>query len=153
MYTGYFESGFGMVEVTADETAVTSVRFVDKMDIEKAIAGGNDVTTEAVEQLMEYFSGKRRSFDMNIKLDGTDFQKQVWRELLKIPYGKTANYSEIAQQLGNEKGVRAVSSAIGKNPIAIVVPCHRVISKDGSVGSYAWGSEKKQFLLKIEKNL
>jgi methylated-DNA-[protein]-cysteine S-methyltransferase len=103
-----------------------------------------------VKQLDEYFSGKRKKFDLPIKFEGTKFQQKVWAELLKIPYGKTSNYSEIAKKIKNPKAVRAVGTAIGQNPIGIIVPCHRVILKDGKLGGFAWGSEIKKKLLKLE---
>ncbi len=151
MYINYLDSGFGLIEVTADDEGINSVAFVEKMDIMKAVKGGNEVTEAAVTQLREYFMGERKSFDLKIKQDGTDFQKQVWQALPNVPYGETITYSEIAEKLGNSKAVRAVSSAIAKNSLAVIVPCHRVVSKDGSVGSYAWGSERKNALISFEK--
>jgi methylated-DNA-[protein]-cysteine S-methyltransferase len=151
MYTNYLDSGFGLIEVTADDEGINSVAFVEKMDITKAVKGGNEVTEAAVTQLREYFMGERKSFDLKINQDGTDFQKQVWQVLPNVPYGETITYSEIAEKLGNSKAVRAVSSAIAKNNLAIIVPCHRVVSKDGSANSYAWGSERKKALLSFEK--
>ena len=95
--------------------------------------------------------GKRKEFELEMVLKGTEFQQKVWRELAKIPYGKTVSYREIAQNVGNEKAVRAVGTAIGRNPIAIIVPCHRVIGTDGSMTGYAYGVELKRKLLDLEK--
>lgn len=147
MYAGYVECGFGLIEVSADDECVTAIRFVDKMDFDKT---ANDVTDETIKQLIEYFTGKRKQFDVQIRLDGTEFQKNVWKAILEIPYGKTATYGDIAERLGNAKAVRAVGSAIGKNPICIIIPCHRVIGKDGAVTGYAWGTDKKKRLLGLE---
>jgi len=102
-------------------------------------------------ELEEYFTGKRKKFDLPLDVEGSNFQKIVWRELLTIPYGETRTYSDIAWAVENPKAIRAVSSAIGKNPIAIVVPCHRVIGKNGKLNGYRGGLEMKQELLDLEK--
>jgi methylated-DNA-[protein]-cysteine S-methyltransferase len=103
-------------------------------------------------QLSEYFDGKRKEFDLPLDVEGTDFQKKVWMQLSKIPYGKTYSYKEIAMKLKNEGASRAVGTANGKNPLSIIVPCHRVISSDGSLGGYAGGLDIKTKLLNLEKN-
>ena len=102
-------------------------------------------------ELREYFDGKRREFDLPLAPEGTDFQKRVWEELCKIPYGETRSYGEIAAALGNTRAARAVGLANNKNPIPIIVPCHRVIGADGALVGYAGGVEAKDFLLKLEK--
>lgn len=102
-------------------------------------------------ELSEYFDGKRKEFTLPLIPNGTDFQNQVWAELLRIPYGKTISYKEEAIRLKNEKACRAVANANGKNKIAILIPCHRVIASDGSLGGYSGGLEKKESLLAIEK--
>ena len=102
-------------------------------------------------QLKEYFDGNRTKFDLNILLDGTQFQKQVWEQLQTIPHATTVSYKDIAKSISNEKAVRAVGSANGKNPIAIAVPCHRVIGSDGSLSGYAYGVWRKQWLINHEK--
>lgn len=101
-------------------------------------------------QMKDYFNRKRRAFDLPLEIDGTDFQKRVWKELLKIPYGETISYKELAIRLGNEKVIRAAASTIGANPIPIVIPCHRVIGADGSVVGYGGGIELKKKLLRLE---
>ncbi|MBM6615207.1 methylated-DNA--[protein]-cysteine S-methyltransferase [Desemzia sp. RIT804] len=101
--------------------------------------------------LEEYFQGTRKEFDVPLDIKGTNFQETVWRELLNIPYGETRTYSDIAEAVGNLKAIRAVSGAIGKNPIAIVVPCHRVIGKNGKLTGYRGGLEMKRELLELEK--
>ena len=107
---------------------------------------------KAYTQLEEYLSGKRTEFDIEIEKIGTEFQKKVWKELLNIPYGETRSYKDIAIAIGNEKACRAVGNANNKNPIAIIVPCHRVIGSNGSMTGYAGGLDIKEKLLKIEKD-
>jgi len=107
---------------------------------------------KAAKQFDEYFAGKRKSFDLPLALNGTDFQISVWNVLLKIPYGKTRCYGEIAAQAGNPKACRAAGMANNRNPMAIIIPCHRVIGKDGKLTGYAGGLELKQKLLDLEKN-
>ncbi|WP_172566141.1 methylated-DNA--[protein]-cysteine S-methyltransferase [Vibrio navarrensis] len=106
----------------------------------------------ALTQLNEYFSGKRTQFDLPIAAKGTAFQMQVWQALTTIPYGETWSYQELANAVGNPKAVRAVGLANGKNPVSIVVPCHRVIGKNGKLTGYAGGIERKQWLLERERN-
>ncbi len=105
---------------------------------------------ECVIQLQEYFKGERKQFHFKINAEGTDFQKRVWQELLNIPYGKTTSYLKLSQQLGDVKAIRAVANANGKNPLWIIVPCHRVIGSDGSLTGYAGGLQRKQWLLEHE---
>lgn len=112
--------------------------------------GVTDVANQAMRELDEYFTGCRKSFDVPVQLVGTEFQLSVWRALCEIPYGATATYLEIADKIGNRKGVRAVAQAIGSNPIAVIVPCHRVIGTDGSLVGFAGGLEAKKFLLQLE---
>ena len=102
-------------------------------------------------QLKEYFAGTRKTFDIPLDLVGTEFQVRVWKELQKIPYGKTISYLELAKRVGNMKASRAVGSANGKNPISIIVPCHRVINVNGGLGGFAGGLPVKSFLLELEK--
>lgn len=105
---------------------------------------------ETARQLDEYFAGKRTAFDVPLDLSGTAFQSAVWQELNAIPFGKSVSYAAHAQRLGNPKALRAVGSAIGKNPVSIIVPCHRVIGSSGAVTGYAGGLERKRFLLALE---
>ncbi len=108
------------------------------------------ILSQTSEQITEYFAGKRKAFDLKLQFSGTDFQQQVWRQLTKIPYGKTVSYRDIAKRINNPNAVRAVGSANGKNPFCIIVPCHRVIAADGSIGGYAGGVEMKRKLLELE---
>jgi methylated-DNA-[protein]-cysteine S-methyltransferase len=102
-------------------------------------------------QLDEYFAGRRMTFDVAMTLEGTDFQRRVWAELSAIPYGETISYGELARRVGNPKASRAVGSANGHNPVAVIVPCHRVIAGNGSIGGYGGGLERKVHLLELEQ--
>jgi len=114
---------------------------------------GSEVTAETIKQMEEYFTGERRDFDVPLLMVGTDFQKSVWRGLMRIPYGATASYLELARNIGNEKAVRAVASANGANAIAILIPCHRIIGSKGELVGYAGGLPAKKKLLELENNL
>jgi len=111
------------------------------------------VLTLAKEELEGYFKGLRKTFDIPLLMIGTEFQKSVWQELLKLPFGTTASYLDLAKGVNNEKAVRAVASAVGANAISILIPCHRIIGSDGSLTGYAGGLDTKKELLKIENNL
>ncbi len=117
------------------------------------VQGDSDVISHAIQQLNEYFNFERKVFDIPLLLAGTAFQKTVWNELIKVPYGKTASYALLAESVGNKKAVRPVASANGANAISIIVPCHRVIGSDGALTGYAGGLNAKQKLLKLENNL
>ena len=147
MEKSYYKSPIGILEIICENGELVSLKLVDyceKSNFE------TDFIKDIKNQLDEYFSGKRKVFDIKINPKGTDFQKLVWKELQKIPYGKTKSYSEIAKAIGNTNAQRAVGSACNKNPIMIIIPCHRVISKNNNLGGYAYGSEIKQKLLNIE---
>ena len=143
------QSPIGVIEIVGNSEGVSSILFKD--DDSLAISENipkelNDVVT----QLQEYFEGKRSTFNVKISPKGTDFQKRVWNELLNIPFGKTLNYQQIANKLGDPKVIRAAASANGKNPISIIIPCHRVIGSDGSLTGYAGGLHRKKWLLEHE---
>ncbi len=110
----------------------------------------NSLLLEVEKQLKEYFSGKRQVFNLPLKMNGTAFQKAVWEELKKIPFGQSVSYKYIAQKLNNQKAVRAVGSANGRNPISIIVPCHRVIGANGKLSGFAGGVDRKKILLDLE---
>jgi methylated-DNA-[protein]-cysteine S-methyltransferase len=110
------------------------------------------VLSRAAGQLAEYLAGKRKKFDLPFDVNGTSFQKHVWKELSRIPYGRTCSYRDVAARIKNAKAMRAVGSANGKNPLCIVVPCHRVIAADGSIGGYSGGLPVKRKLLELERN-
>ena len=113
-------------------------------------ANDSPVLLETERQLKEYFAGTRHTFDLELDFTGTAFQKQVWQALLTIPFGETRSYSQIAEQIGSPKAVRAVGAANGKNPISIVTPCHRVIGASGELTGFAGGLQAKQYLLALE---
>lgn len=143
------EMRVGRITVACRGEAIVRLSFgEDIRDGEKR--EGNDWTDRAFEELEEYFLGRRREFDLPLSPDGTEFQKRVWAALREIPYGETRSYSEIAGQVGNPKAVRAVGMANHRNPIAIMIPCHRVIGKNGSLTGYAGGLDLKERLLKLE---
>ena len=146
---GYLEvKDFGILEIVEEEDGISSINFVEKID--DAIE--SDEVKRCIQQLKEYFLGKRREF--SIKLDiriGTEFQKKAWRALTEIPYGETRSYQEQAIAIGNPKAVRAVGGANNKNPISIIIPCHRVIGKNKKLVCYGGGLPKKEFLLNLEK--
>lgn len=110
------------------------------------------ILTQATQELEEYFSGKRKTFTVPLNLNGTPFQKQVWNQLSKIPYGKTFSYKDIAAKIKNKNAVRAVGTANGKNPLCIIIPCHRVIAANGTLGGYSGGITIKKKLLALENN-
>lgn len=152
MKTTSLNTPIGILILEGDKTGLRSVKFSSKTEIGES----KEIPLElkdAVLQLQEYFDKKRKSFDLKLSPAGTDFQKRVWKELEKIEYGKTKNYQEIANLLGNPKVIRAAASANGKNPIAIIIPCHRVIGSDGSLTGYAGGLERKKYLLEHENVL
>lgn len=138
----------GFTEIKGDENGISKIYVLDESE-ELSTIIPNDLI-EVVTQLQEYFIGKRTEFTFKLNPKGTEFQKKVWQELLQIPYGKTCSYLELSKKLGDVKAIRAVASANGKNPLWIVVPCHRVIGTDGSLTGYAGGLWRKKWLLKHE---
>ena len=144
------------------ETVLGDVTFVEEDGALLVISmksdhGGKVTETplikDAFRQLSEYLIGERKEFDLPIRMRGTEFQKRVWRALLDIPYGETRSYKQIAEAIGNPKGVRAVGMANNRNQLLIVIPCHRVIGASGSLVEYGEGLEMKEFLLRLEKSL
>lgn len=146
----FYKTNFCTFEICYTNEAITYIKFAkDDEDISKSLT--SKLSDKAYKQLNEYFEGKRKEFDLPLKLEGTKFQKQVWRELTKIPYGQTRSYKDIALAIANPKAVRAVGMANNKNPISIVIPCHRVIGSNGDLIGYAGGLEIKKELLNLEK--
>lgn len=143
-----YETDIGRLFIESDDEFITKISFFEI----KGERCETPLIKKAYIQLEEYFNGRRKEFDLPLKLQGTDFQKSVWRELMKIPYGKTASYLDIAKAVGNPKACRAVGMANNKNNIAIVVPCHRVIGSGGKLVGYAGGLDVKQKLLDLEKD-
>jgi len=117
-----------------------------------AKSGSHPVLTQVRQQLDEYFAGKRKSFSVPMTCEGTTFQKKVWQQLLRIPFGETQSYADVARSVKTPKAFRAVGRANGQNPICIIVPCHRVVNADGQLGGYGGGLHRKKFLLNLEKN-
>lgn len=144
---GYYESPIGLIEVTGDATAVHAVYFVESKGHEEK---PSSLITEAIDQLKAYFTGSRETFDLPVAVRGTDFQLQVWRYLVTIPYGRTMTYGEVAQAIGRPDAVRAVGAANGQNPVSIILPCHRVVGRDGALTGYGGGLWRKEWLLKHE---
>ncbi len=146
----YYESPIGVLEIRTTNSKITGLKIVNEIkNDEKSCFDYLSIKT----QLDEYFSGSRTIFDLNISLEGTDFQKRVWEELLKIPYGQVKTYKEVAKLVGSPMAQRAVGSACNKNPILLLIPCHRVISKTGSLTGFVCGIDRKEFLLKLENAL
>jgi len=150
-YTSFFESPLGPLRLVCNEKAVMEVQFCEKMEVSDDSLP--PISLKLEEQLKAFFDGTLLIFDLNLCPQGTDFQKRVWRELVNIPFGKTASYLEMAVKLGDPKVIRAAASANGKNSIAIIIPCHRVIGKDGSLTGYAGGLHRKKWLLDHENRL
>jgi methylated-DNA-[protein]-cysteine S-methyltransferase len=151
----YYRSPIGTLKITANERAVTAIAFVEG-DAPCPAAGDSQPHPQlarCARQLREYFEGQRAAFDFPVEQAGTAFQQRAWRELRKIPCGATICYGEQALRMGNKKAVRAVGLANGKNKLSIVVPCHRVIGKDGSLTGYASGLWRKQWLLEHERKM
>jgi methylated-DNA-[protein]-cysteine S-methyltransferase len=151
----YAESPIGPLLIAGDQDAIHVIAFPRNGKPRKPEAAWTESMTgplaEAVRQLREYFAGKRKDFDLPLVLEGTEFQRKVWRKLQEIPYGETISYGVLAKRVGNPRASRAVGSANGKNPIPIVIPCHRVIAGDGGLGGFGGGLSVKQKLLAIEK--
>lgn len=147
METAYLQTPIGYAEFQGDENGLASVSVFDEI---KPIGIIPEVLEDAVYQFKEYFEGSRKEFDLKLNPSGTDFQKKVWDALLEIPFGKTISYLELSKRLGDVKAIRAVASANGKNPLWIVVPCHRVIGTNGDLTGYAGGLHRKKWLLEHE---
>lgn len=143
--TAFIPTPLGTAKLVGDENGLNSITVLDIE--EKTTAVIPEVLEDGVYQLQEYFEGKRKNFSLTLNPQGTDFQKKVWDALLQIPYGKTTSYLELSKKLGDVKAIRAVAAANGKNPIWIVIPCHRVIGSDGSLTGYAGGLHRKKWLL------
>ena len=145
-----YDTEIGRIKISEKDEKIIGLVFSDYKK-EDEIEKETDAIRKTYLQLKEYLSGKRKNFDIEIEMIGTEFQKKVWKELLNIPYGETRSYKDIAIAIGNGKACRAVGNANNKNPIAIIVPCHRVVGSNGSMTGYAGGLDIKEKLLKIEK--
>ena len=143
----YFTSPIGLIEIGGTDTAITSLYFVETPRQETT---SSPVLIDAARQLDDYFNHRRQDFDLPLDLHGTDFQRNVWRQLLTVSYGTTVAYQDIANALGNPKAIRAVGAANGQNPISIIVPCHRIIGSNGKLIGYGGGLWRKEWLLQHE---
>lgn len=138
----------GFAKLEGDDTGISALAVLNhEIAVSKIIP---DSLEDTVHQLNEYFKGERTEFSLKLNPQGTEFQKRVWHKLLTIPYGKTTSYLQLSKTLGDVKAIRAVANANGKNPLWIIVPCHRVIGSDGSLTGYAGGLSRKQWLLEHE---
>ncbi|WP_073997134.1 methylated-DNA--[protein]-cysteine S-methyltransferase [Anaerococcus urinomassiliensis] len=144
----YYKSDLGIIKIIYDQNLI-GIELTEKV---KGENHKSDLSDKIYEQINGYLKGKVKTFDIydSLQISGTAFQKSVWEELIKIPYGETKTYKEIAQKINKPKAVRAVANAIGKNPFFIIIPCHRVIRNDGTMGGFAYGPDTKEKLLDLE---
>jgi len=147
METAYIKTPLGIAKIVGDEYGISVISVSDEGTVSNIIPA---ILEESILQLNDYFEGKRTDFTFKLNPSGTEFQQKVWKGLLEIPFGKTMSYLELSKKLGDVKAIRAVASANGKNPLWIVVPCHRVIGTDGSLTGYAGGLWRKKWLLEHE---
>lgn len=148
METAYCKTPLGTAKIKGDENGISSISVLDDIKVPDPVVP--TVLEDSIYQLQEYFEGKRKKFDLKLNPEGTPFQKKVWKLLMEIPYGKTLSYLELSKFFGDIKAIRAVAAANGKNPIWIIIPCHRVIGSDGSLTGYAGGLHRKKWLLNHE---
>ena len=144
----FINTPLGITKIEGDENGITSVSVLDATDNLSEVIPLQ--LQDCVSQLKEYFNGSRKHFELKLNPNGTDFQKKIWSLLLEIPFGKTTSYLELSKKHGDVKAIRAVANANGKNPLWIIVPCHRVIGSDGSLTGYAGGLHRKQWLINHE---
>ena len=154
MYYTYYESPVGLLKIAGPEQYIFEISFVDnKTQIVYGEPGVSEVMHQCTEELIEFFNGNRRSFNIPVHQNGTEFQKLVWSELLNIPFGKTISYLDLSKRLGDVKAIRAAAAANGKNKIAIIIPCHRVIGSDRNLVGYTGGLQRKKWLLGHEMKI
>lgn len=151
MYYAGYNSPLGQIIIVGNDNGVAYLDFSDALKIDKAWVKNDSFFNDVILQLDDYFARKLTDFTFKTQVIGTDFQRQVYKYIMQIPYGKVASYTDIAKKLGDEKKVRAVANACGQNKNLIVMPCHRVIKKDGTVGGYTAGLDKKLFLMDLEE--
>ncbi len=148
LFFDYFRSPIGMLKITAESESLVAIDFID--DVATA-SKPNKITRQTINELKAYFNGSLKEFSVPLKLEGSEFFNSVWKALLKIPYGETRSYSEIAAIIGKPKAARAVGMANNKNKIPIIIPCHRVIGKNGKLLGYASGTRRKKWLIEFER--
>ena len=149
MVTCYYQTKIGRIKIAQEGDAIVEINVTDS---EKESEKETPLIKKTIKELEEYFEGKRKTFDIPVSIKGTEFQEKVWKALLKIPYGETKSYEDIAKMVGCPKGARAVGMANHNNKIIIIIPCHRVIGKNGKLVGYAGGLPVKEKLLQIESN-
>lgn len=150
MNTCLYNSPIGILRISEADGKITNLSLQQKISDIASDTISSQLLQKACQQLDEYFQGKRRQFDLPLGYAGTLFQESVWRELQNIPYGETRSYEDIAVKIGNPKAIRAVGQANNRNPILLMIPCHRVIHKNGDISGFACGIETKKYLLKLE---
>jgi len=151
LYYTYYQSPLGMLKMGGTDSYIAELSFVDNPEqVKHGEPGISEVMHQCTEELIEFFNGKRRTFDIPVYQEGTEFQQRVWGELLNIPFGKTISYLDQAKNIGDVKAIRAVASTNGKNKIAIIIPCHRVIGSDKTLVGYGGGLWRKKWLLQHE---
>lgn len=150
--TALMDTPLGTLLLGADGDVLVQCRFVEQPP-QLYETRSSEVLEMAKRQLREYFAGVRREFSLPIRLDGTPFQQDVWRALQSIPFGSTTTYGAIAGVVQRRQAARAVGQAVGHNPISIIVPCHRVLATGGGLGGYAWGVDRKQYLIDLEQRI
>ncbi|TFF36752.1 methylated-DNA--[protein]-cysteine S-methyltransferase [Mucilaginibacter psychrotolerans] len=151
MYEAFHNTPLGFVRIRAEERFITSISIRDEECVE--MPSPSAAINLAIKQLDEYFAGKRKEFDLPMNQPGTDFQKEVWKNLLTVKYGSTMSYLQLANQMNNPLAIRAIAASNGKNMLWIVVPCHRIIGSNGSLTGYAGGLWRKQWLLEHEAHV
>jgi methylated-DNA-[protein]-cysteine S-methyltransferase len=147
----FYQTPIGTIGIAENGRALTNLFFKGEAYPEDALKKETPLIKEAWSQLQLYFEGKGKKFDLPLEVKGTDFQKAVWKALQEIPYGETRSYKDIAVRIGNEKACRAVGMANNRNPVSIIIPCHRVIGADGKLVGYGGGLGVKEYLLNLEK--
>lgn len=151
LYYTYYESPIGLISIGGTEEYISELLFIDNAEeMSHGEPGVTEVIHQCTEELIEYFKGKRKEFQVPIFQEGTAFQEEVWTQLMQIPYGKTISYLQLAESIGDSKATRAVAAANGKNKIMLIRPCHRVIGSDRSLTGYAGGTWRKKWLLQHE---
>ncbi|MBD5153300.1 MAG: methylated-DNA--[protein]-cysteine S-methyltransferase [Oscillibacter sp.] len=149
----FCETPLGLIRIAEDERGISLLKFTDSVPDPMRAGQKGLYLADAEKQILEYFAGKRRTFDIPLSIRGSEFQETVWNALRTIPYGETRSYQQVAQMIGNGKASRAVGMANNRNPILIMIPCHRVVGKDGKLVGYAGGIERKERLLELEREV
>lgn len=148
MKTAFLKSPIGVLEITGNEKGISAVQFTEETNIPSILIP--NCLQDCVTQLNAYFAGERNQFSVTLQPQGTEFQKQVWQSIQEIPFGNTRSYKEQSHALKNPKAIRAIANANGKNPILILIPCHRIIGSEGNLTGYAGGLARKKWLLNFE---